>query len=186
MQNNFERGFGGWYVYRDFYGNTTQVETTLVPRKSNFYLGVGLGLNFEGNYQLRLTDKSLSTNGKYTLFLAKKTTTLVTLKKVEVDPAQYQLELGKPFILKMEYVQGKLKGYLGGELLLTYDDSQSKQCFSIGWSGVWIHPERAAVIEDFHCAGVEQEPPGTNEKQKTDRCYDMCLSDTDEDGRLKC
>ena len=185
MQNKFKRAFGAWYVYRDFHGNTTQVEATLVPIKPSFYLGVGINVNFEGAYQLRLTDKSVNVTGKYSLFLAKKSTTTVTLKKVEVDPSVYDLAQGKPFTLKMECVNGVLVGYLNGEKLLEYDDSQSKERFLTGWGGVWIHPERAAVIRDFSCDGTEIEAPIKPEKPRTNRCYDMCMADAQENGKLK-
>ena len=178
MQNKFERAFGGWHVYREFHGNTTSVEATLVPTKPSFYLGVGINVNFEGSYQLRLTDKSVPTTGKYTLFLAKNTTALVTLNKVEIEAEEYDLGLHKPFTLKVECEKGVLKGYLNGKCLLTYDDSQAKQCFLFGWGGVWIHPERAAKIEDFQCTGQEQPAPVKPQKPRTDRCYDMSMTDT--------
>lgn len=178
MQNKFERAFGGWNVYRDFHGNTTSVEATLVPTKPSFYLGVGINVNFEGSYQLRLTDKSLDTSGKYTLFLAKSTTALATLTKVEIDAEEYDLGLEKPFTLKVECEEGVLKGYLNGKQLVSYDDSQSKNRFHLGWGGVWIHPERAAKIVDFQYAGVAQEAPIKLEKPKSDRCYDMSMEDT--------
>ena len=67
--NKFQRAFGGWHVSRDFYGDAVLTEATLIPKKEKFYLGVGLNINFEGNYQLRLTDKSFRETGYFILFL---------------------------------------------------------------------------------------------------------------------
>lgn len=184
VQNNFERDFGGWHVYRKFYGDAASSEATLIPRKESFYLGVGLNIGFEGTYQLRITDKSFESTGKYTIFLAKRTTTLVTLEKAAFDPERFRIQMEKPFKLKLEFAAGILRGFLNDELLIIYDDSSSENCFTTGWCGVWIHPERAAEIEDFQCQGERKAPPKENKQAATDKFYEMSLEDTDGLGRL--
>ena len=73
-RKDFERAFEGWHLYRDFYGNATSVEATITYEKENFFLGVGMGITFEGSYQLRLTDKSYKETGMYKFFLCEKST----------------------------------------------------------------------------------------------------------------
>ena len=182
--NKFQRAFGGWHVSRDFYGDAVLTEATLIPKKEKFYLGVGLNINFEGNYQLRLTDKSFRETGKYILFLAKWSTSLITLKEVMVDPEQYHIDMGGPVTIRLEMKNGVLHGSLNDELLLTYDDSGSKQPYRDGFCGIWIHPEQGADIKDFRCDGKQKPMPVRKPQSRTDKRYDMCFAEADPVGRL--
>lgn len=184
IQNKWIRGFEGWHIEPEFYGDAILAEATLIPQKKDFYLGIGVNIEFEGNYQLRITDKTYENTGCYTLFLVKRTTAMMTLTQCSFRPEEYEVAMNRPISLRLEYEAGCLKGYLNQQLLLTYDDSQSGERFETGYCGVWIHPERAAIIEDFHSEGKAKEKPEKKQREVTEQFYEMNLCDATKEGKL--
>jgi len=183
--DNFEYAYEGWHLYRGFYGDVTSVEVSLKLNEDNFYLGAGININFEGSYQLRITDKSYKTIGKYHLSLNKRTATLATLKSIPFTPEEFGVCKGKTVKLRLECADGYLRGYLNDQFLIEYDDTSAKQCFLTGWCGAWICPMKAATIEEIHCQGTEKTPPDEHkEMQKSNVSYNMMLESADENGKL--
>lgn len=183
--DNFEYAYEGWHLYRGFYGDVTSVEVSLKLDEENFYLGAGININFEGSYQLRITDKSYKTTGKYYLSLNKRTATLATLKSIPFIPDEFGVCKGETVKLRLECADGYLRGYLNEQFLIEYDDTSSQQRFHTGWCGVWICPMKAATIEEIHCQGKEKRPPDEQKVVcKSNVSYKMVLEDADENGEL--
>lgn len=178
-QKDLERAFEGWHLNRDFYGEATVAEVTLTFEKENFYLGVGIHINFEGSYQLRLTDKSFAETGKYTLYLAKRSFGLTNVCSASFEPKEFAVEKGVPFVLKLERDGKVFRGFVNGVLLLTYEERDERLIHEEGWCGVWIHPEKAAVIHDFSCEGDRKPLPTESEKAelKGEESYKAKLRD---------
>lgn len=178
---NFEYAYEGWHLYKGFYGDVNSVEVVLNLEEDNFYLGVGININFEGSYQLRMTDKSYEATGKYHLSLNKRTATLSTLKSLPFIPSEFDVSKGKSVKLRLECIDGYLRGYLNDQFLIEYDDSSAKRCFLTGWCGVWICPMKAATIQEIHCNGTEKTPPDERQvMSKSNLFYKMNLEDADE------
>ena len=165
-QKEFERVFEGWHYYSGFYGSATHVEATITPDKENFFLGVGMGITFEGSYQLRLTDRVFAETGKYKFFMCEKSVSPVGLCSVLIDPEEYQIEKGKPFTLRLERKGSQFIGYLNGTELLHYEESETKH--EIGGCGVWIHPQNGATFGNFSCGGEEKPLPAKTVQTKTE------------------
>lgn len=182
---NFERVYEGWHVCREYYGTVASAEATLVYQKDRFYLGVGLNIGFEGNYQLRISDLKFAESGKFSLFLAKKITSVKGLCSITFEPETYGIKKGVPFRLKLECNDGLLRGYLNGIPLIDYDDSLSEERFLQGYCGVWIHPVKAAEIIDFNCNGVWTTPPETEIRfNGREQSYSMDMLIADSNGIL--
>ncbi len=161
---NFERAFEGWHLYQDFYGSATCVEATITYEKENFYLGVGLDINFEGSYQLRLTDKIFGETGMYQFYLSKRVYTMNGLCSIEIDPNKYEIAKGKPFTLRLERDGALFAGYLNGQKLIQYEDADMQENHMVGGCGVWIHPENGATFSDFSCEGEKYPLPAHKEE----------------------
>ena len=155
---DFERAFEGWHLYRDFYGTATAVEATITYSKESFYLGVGMNIDFEGCYQLRLTDKIYADTGKYQLYLSKRKFTMQGLCSVEIDPNEYGIIKEKTFTLRIERDGAILNGYLNGQKLLSCE-VQEEGVHKAGGCGVWIHPENGATFSNFRCEGEAKPRP---------------------------
>lgn len=182
---NFEFAYEGWHLYRGFYGDATSVEVVLRLEEEGFYLGAGINIDFEGSYQLRITDRSYKTTGKYHLLLNKRTATLATLKSIPFIPDELGVGQGKTVRLRLECEEGYLRGYLNDKFLIEYDDSSAKQRFLTGWCGVWICPMKAASIEEIDCHGKEKTPPNADKVlKKTEVFYRMHPGNADTNGEL--
>lgn len=176
---NFERAFEGWHLYQDFYGSATCVEATITYSKEKFYLGVGLDINFEGSYQLRLTDKIFDETGMYQLYLCKRAFTSDGLCSIKIDPNEYGIIKDKQFTLRLERDGAQLTGYLNGQKLLCYEEHDIQSTHIAGGCGVWIHPENGATFSDFSCEG-EKKPLPAVVKEQSLKCaieYKMDFSD---------
>ncbi len=172
----FDRAFEGWHYCRDFYGNATCVEATITYEKEDFYLGVGMGITFEGSYQLRLTDKVLAETGKYKFFLCEKTISPIGLCSVLIDPDEYQIAKGKPFTIRLERNGNQFVGYLNGKELLKYEESGAERLHEIGGCGVWIHPQNGATFCDFSCEGEEKPLPAKKEQTISERSVEYVMN----------
>lgn len=185
---DFARTFEGWHLCRDFYGNATVVEATITYSKEKFYLGVGMNISFEGSYQLRITDKAFAEKGTYTFYLCKKTFTMSGLCSVEIDPNEYGIIKEKPFTLRLERDGATLTGYLNGQKLIQYEDTDMQETHMVGGCGVWIHPENGATFSDFSCDGARKHLPAVTKEQSLECAieYEMDLSDSLHDGKVPC
>jgi len=172
---DFVRAFEGWHLYRDFYGNATCVEATITYSKEKFYLGVGLDINFEGSYQLRLTDKIFDETGMYQLSLCKRTFTINGLCSIKIDPEEYGILKDKQCTLRLERDGAQLIGYLNGHKLLCYEEHDMQQTHEAGGCGVWIHPENGATFSNFSCKGEEKPLPAHKEEPTSEAAieYEM-------------
>lgn len=185
---DFARAFEGWHLYRDFYGSATVVEATITYSKEKFYLGVGMNINFEGSYQLRLTDKIFGETGMYQLYLSKKAYTMNGLCSIEIDPNEYGIIKEQPFTLRLERDGATFTGYLNGQKLIQFEDADMQEIHKIGGCGVWIHPENGATFSDFSCEGEKKPLPAVTKEQSL-KCaveYEMDLSDSSHDGNVPC
>ena len=187
-QNNFERAFEGWHLYRDFHGSATCVEAAITYEKKSFFLGVGMNINFECAYQLRMTDKSFDETGMYKFYLSKRTFIQDGLCSIQIDPNEYGIEKGKPFVLRLERDGAKFTGYLNGHALIHYEDTSMQQTQTVGGCGVWIHPENGATFTNFSCEGEAMPLPADHKKQILENVieYEMDLSNLLQDGRVPC
>ncbi len=161
---DFARAFEGWHLYQDFYGSATCVEATITYEKESFFLGVGLNINFERSYQLRLTDKTFDETGMYQIYLCKRVFTANGLCDVKIHPDDYGIAKGKPFTLRLERDGAQFTGYLNGREVLRFEDAQMQQEQTIGGCGVWIHPENGATFSDFSCEGERKPLPAVTKK----------------------
>ena len=46
-----KRDFGAWYVAHDFFGQCQSVEAVFYPKRERYYLGVGINLTYEPEYE---------------------------------------------------------------------------------------------------------------------------------------
>ncbi len=146
----FRRAFEGWHLYDCRYGSVSAVSALFHRTAENVYIGVGLNIGFEGNYQLRL-------KGNSTLLLIKKYDCNYVLKRIELDKTDITIE-GDSLTLKLVCDKGNLTGYLNGAPLICFDDSNDF-AFSKGYGGVWIHPESSADFTTFNIEGDFEEAP---------------------------
>lgn len=187
-RKEFERAFEGWHLYRDFYGNATCVEATITYEKEDFFLGVGMGITFEGSYQLRLTDKAFAETGMYKFFMCEKAISVKGLCSVLIQPEEFQIAKGKPFILRLERNGKQFTGYLNGKELLHYEEHESMSLHETGGCGVWIHPQNGATFCDFSCEGEAKPLPAKKDTITSEHAieYEMDLSDQAKEGRVPC
>lgn len=151
------RGYEGWHLYKDFYGNVESVEAEFSVTCDNFYIGVGLNISFWGNYQLRVTDMFWQANGRYALALIKREGAVKILDSVFLDEAGVELMKKQWFRLRLEFKNGELCAYINEKLLLQYDDRNAEQMFTIGETGVLLQPESGGnEFRNFSVSGTRQ------------------------------
>ena len=171
----FVRAFEGWHLYRDFHGSATFVEAAITYEEESFFLGVGMNINFECSYHLRLTDKSYDETGMYKFYLAKRMYIQDGLCSVQIDPKEYGIEKGKPFVIRLERDGANFTGYLNGHALIHYEDKEMKSSQMTGGCGVWIHPENGATFSNFRCAGDEIPLPAEKKQQLSKKAVEYEL-----------
>ncbi len=174
------RGYEGWHLYRDFYGNVESVEAEFSVVCEKFYIGVGLNISFWGNYQLRVTDMFWQSNGRYTLALIKRAGGIEILDSVFLDEVGVKLKKNQWFHLKLEFKDSQLYAYIGGKLLLKYDVRTSEQVFTIGESGVLLQPESGGnEYRNFAVRGIRQKPLAKHENYIEPTNYQIDFSKCD-------
>lgn len=170
------RDFGAWHVAHDFYGQCESVEAVFFPKRENYYLGVGINLTFEGCYQLRISDMKGIDRRKHRLMLVKSYCHNVVLKSINLDFEALNINPQGPIKLKLTQTNGILEGYINGMPLIDYEDDDLRVFHKVGYGGVWIHPGRAAEVQNFNVTGIKTQPPkGYQKPQKSDLCYQLSL-----------
>lgn len=159
-KNGFVRAYEGWHTDKKFYGSASAVEATFKIKPNATYIGVGINIGFEGNYQLRFKTDN-------TVILIKRSNYNYILKSVQVGPPDGEISL------KLSCKDGLLLGYMNGEKVIEFDDSKAFTFFE-GYTGVWIHPENSAEFYGFGSQGAQKTPPQTQTVQKSQKRYRFC------------
>ncbi|MBO7519291.1 MAG: exo-alpha-sialidase [Clostridia bacterium] len=181
------RDFGAWHVAHEFYGQCKSVEAVFFPKRDNYYLGVGINLTYEGCYQLRISDMNGEEKRKYRLILIKSYCNNIILKSMCLDFEALGINPKGPIKLKLVFTNGVLEGYINDIFYIECEDTDKRVFHAEGYGGVWIHPGRAADVEDFNVTGVPKPAPeGYKKPAESDLYYELLFADLSEGTTPPC
>ena len=155
----FKRDISAWYVSHDFYGQCQSVEAVFYPKRERYYLGVGINLTYEGCYQLRISDMGGVPERQHRLMLIKSYCNNEVLKSICLDFKALDINPEGPIKLKLVQTNSILEGFINDIPIIDYEDNDLRIFHKVGYGGVWIHPGRAAEVEDFNVTGIKEEEP---------------------------
>ena len=182
-----KRDFGAWHVAHDFYGECESVEAVFYPKRENYYLGVGINLTYEGCYQLRISDMKQLDRRKHRLILMKSYCHNVVLKSIYLDFDALNINPKGPIKLKLTFTNGILEGYINDVPYIDYEDTDRRVFHTEGYGAVWIHPGRAADVENFDVKGISKPAPkGYQRPEKSDLHYQLDLENATENAAPPC
>lgn len=169
-----KRDFGAWYVAHDFFGQCQSVEAVFYPKRERYYLGVGINITYEGCYQLRISDMGGVPKRQHRLMLIKSHCHNEVLKSICLDFRALNIDPNGPIKLKLVQTNSILEGFINDIPLIDFEDTDLRVFHKSGYGGVWIHPGRAAEIEDFNVIGIKGEAPARFVPPKdSDLCYTL-------------
>ncbi len=170
----FKRDFGAWHVAHDFYGQCQSVEAVFYPKRERYYLGIGINLTYEGCYQLRISDMGGVPERQHRLMLIKSHCHNEVLKSICLDFKALNIDPNGPIKLKLVQTNSILEGFINDIPIIDYEDTDLRVFHKVGYGGVWIHPGRAAEVEDFNVTGIKRAAPaGFVPPKDSDLCYTL-------------